>query len=112
MIKKSFKQWQIDKNIIDACSSVDRFLTTKCQTLSLLQLILPIGWRISRQEQKLRYIERDLQIKQEDLNNVYMTIKNNKVHIHNFFQSEFNSDFLTIRLNVVITEFEQIRILC
>ena len=93
--KQTIKQYQIEKSIADVCYVVDRFLTTKCQTLSLLQLILPIGWRISRQEQKLRYIERDLQIKQSDLHNVYMTISKNKIHIHQFFESSFNKDFIT-----------------
>lgn len=98
----------MDKNIIDASYAIERFLTTKCQTLNLLKLILPIGWRISKVENKLKWVERDLQVTQEEINNVYMSTKNNKVHIYNYYQSDFNKDFLTVRLNVVVDEYDRV----
>lgn len=110
MFKSSFKQWQVDKNILDACSIIEKFLTTKCRTINLLTLVLPIGWRVGKPENKVRYIERDLQIKQSDLHNVYMTISKNKIHIHQFFESSFNKDFITVRLNLVINELDQIEV--
>lgn len=102
-IKNSFKQWQIEKNIVDATSSIERFFTTRVRTLGLLQLIIPIGWRISKaDENKTRWVERDIQCNDNDLYNVYASLRNNKVHIYNYFQSDFNKDFVTVRLNINI----------
>lgn len=111
MFKSSFKQFQVDKTILDACSITEKFLTTKCRTINLLSLVLPIGWRVGKPENKVRFIERDLQIKQSDINNVYMTIKRNKIHIYQFFESNFNKDFITVRLNIVINELDQIEVI-
>ena len=102
-IKNTFKQWQIEKNIVDATSSIERFFTTRVRTLGLLQLILPIGWRISQiDESKLKWIERDIQCTDGELYNVFTSLRNNKVHIYNYFQSDFNKDYITVRLNINI----------
>lgn len=106
----TFKEWQIGRNICDCCSSVERFLTTRVRTLGLLQLILPVGWRISRAENKVKWVERDIQVKQDVLNNVYLSLRNNKVHIYNYFESDFNRDFITIRININIDEYDRISI--
>lgn len=102
-IKNSFKQWQIEKNIVDATSSIERFFTTRVRTVGLLQLILPIGWRISKiDESKLKWVERDIQCTDGELYNVFTSLRNNKVHIYNYFQSDFNKDYITVRLNINI----------
>ena len=105
----SFKEWQINKNVVDCCSSIERFLSTKCQTVGLLQLVLATGWRISKQDSnRVRWVERDLQVKQESLTNLYMSIKQNKVHLYQFYEAEFNKDFTTLRINVNIDEYGKV----
>ena len=105
----TFKEYQINRNIIDCCSSIERFLTTRATTIGLLQLILPIGWRISKPDiNRIRWVERDLQVTQESLNNLYLTIKNNKVHIYQYFVSDFNKDFITIVVNINIDENDKV----
>lgn len=98
-----WKQYQLEKNIVDAATAMTRLTSNRVQTVGLLQLVLPLGWRISKKDDnKTRWVERDLQCKQSDLYNVFQTLKHNKIHIHNYFESDFNKDFLTVRLNVVI----------
>lgn len=105
----TFKEYQINRNIIDCCSSIERFLTTRATTIGLLQLILPIGWRISKPDiNRIRWVERDLQVKQESLNNLYLTIKNNKVHIYQYYVSDFNKDFITLSININIDENDKV----
>ena len=102
-VVNSFKQWQIEKNIVDATSSIERFFTTRVRTVGLLQLSLPIGWRISKaDESKLKWVERDIQCTDSELYNVFTSLRNNKVHIYNYFQSDFNKDYITVRLNINI----------
>lgn len=105
----TFKEWQINKNIADCCSTIERFLTTRVKTIGLLQLILPIGWRISKPDSnKVKWVERDIQCKQESLNNLYLSIKNNKVHIYQFFEAEFNSDYVTVRININLDDNDKV----
>lgn len=102
MFKSSFKQWQVDRNIIDACAAINMFLSTKVKTIGLLQLILPNGWYISKTENKVKWVERQLQISQLDLVNVYNTIRNNKIHIYQYYPNERDNTFIIVRLNVII----------
>lgn len=105
----TFKEWQISKSTVDCCSSIERFLTTKCRTLGLLQLILPIGWTISKKDSdKKRWIERTFQTSVNSLTNLYMSTKNNKVHIYQYYPADFNSDFTVIRLNVIVDDYDRI----
>ena len=105
----TFKEWQINKNVVDCCSSIERFLTTKCKTIGLLQLVLATGWRISKQDtNKVRWVERDLQVKQDSLNNLYLSTKQNKVHIYQFYESDFNKYFITLRLNINVDEHDKV----
>lgn len=108
-MKKSFKQWQMDKNIMDAVACIDMFLSTKAKTIKLLQLVLPVGWRLSKKENNIKWIERDFQVKECDIYNVYNTIKQNKVHIHQYFISDFDKDLVTIRLNVIVDEYDRVQ---
>ena len=102
----TFKEWQINKNVIDCTTAIERFLSTKCRTVGLLQLVLATGWRISKMDSnKVKWVERDLQCKQDTLNNLYLSIKNNMVHIYQFYESDFNKDFITVRLNINIDEY-------
>lgn len=105
----TFKEWQINKNVIDCATAIERFLTTKCQTVGLLQLVLATGWRISKiDSNKVKWVERDLQCKQDTLNNLYLSTKQNKVHIYQFYESEFNKDFITVRLNINVDEYDKV----
>ena len=108
-MKKSFKQWQMDKNIMDAVASIDMFLSTRAKTIKLLQLILPIGWRLSKKENNIKWIERDFQVNESDIYNIYNTIKQNKVHIYQYFKSDFDKDLMTIRLNVIVNEYDRVQ---
>lgn len=105
----TFKQWQMEKNIVDCCYVIERFLTTRCRTIGLLQLLLPIGWKITKQDSdKKRYLERSFETSTSSLNSIFLTLKNNKVRIYNFYPSDFNKDFTTIRLNIVIDEYDKV----
>lgn len=108
-MKKSFKQWQMDKNIMDAVACIDMFLSTRAKTIKLLQLILPIGWRLSKKENNIKWIERDFQVNESDIYNVYNSIKQNKVHIYQYFKSDFDKDLTTIRLNVIVDEYDRVQ---
>lgn len=102
-IKTQWKIYQLEKNIIDATTAVTRLLSNRVQTIGLLQLVLPVGWRISKMDSdKNRYIERDFQCKQSDLYNVFQSLRNNKIHLHNYYEADFNKDFQTVRLNLII----------
>ena len=108
----TFKEWQINKNVIDCATAIERFLTTKCQTVGLLQLVLATGWRISKMDSnKVKWVERDLEVKQDSLTNLYLSIKNNKVHIYQFYESEFNKDFITLRFNINIDEHDKVSLI-
>lgn len=110
-VRTTWKTYQFERNIIDATCAMERLLTSRVQTVGLLQLILPIGWRLSKTEDKVKYVERDLEIKPQDINNVYLSLRNNKVHILNYFECLTNTDMLTIRLNVVVDEYERIKLI-
>ena len=111
MVKTQWKTYQLSKNICDCSVALERFLSNRVQTIGLLQLILPVGWRISKQENKVKYIERDVQCVPNDLNNVYMALQRNKVHIYQYFESDFNKDFITVRMNVIVNEYDLIQLL-
>lgn len=111
-VKNSWKQYILERNIIDCCTAMTRLLSNRVITLGLLQLILPSGWRISKiDENKLKWIERDLQCSASDLYNVYTSTRNNKVKVYNYFDADFNKDFQTVRLNITIDELERIKLI-
>jgi len=103
MRPNTIKQWQIEKNIADCCYVLERYLNQRVKMFSLLQCILPVGWKItSINEDGYKYIERSFQAKQNDFYNVYMSLKHNKVNVYQYYEAPFNKDFQTIRLNLVI----------
>ena len=108
-VKNSWKQYQIERSIVDCCTSLELFLKTPCQTIQLLGLILPVGWKISNLDKdNIRHIERNFQVHPNQLNNVYTTLRNNKVHVHNFYPADFNKDFVTVRINLTIDRFDRV----
>lgn len=111
MRPNTIKQWQLEKNIADCCYVLEKYLTQRVKLFKLLQCILPQGWKITKLEDGYKYIERSFQAKQNDFYNVYTSMKNNKVHVHNYYESTFNKDFTTIRLNLVIDKDENITFL-
>lgn len=107
--QQQWKIYQLERNIVDATTAVTRLMSNRVQTIGLLQLVLPIGWSISKKdENKNRWVERNLQCKQSDLFNVYQSLRQNKVHIYNYYEADFNKDFQTVRLNVIIDEWDRI----
>lgn len=112
LVKTSIKQWQIEKNIADCCYVLERYLNQRVKMFSLLKCILPIGWKITNiNDDGYKYIERSFQAHQNDFYNVYQSLKRNKVHVYQYYQSEFNKDFTTIRINLVIDKDENITFL-
>lgn len=112
MRPNTIKQYQIEKSIVDCCYVLERYLNQRVKIYSLLQCILPIGWKITPLgEDGYKYIERSFQAKQGDFYNVYQSMKGNKVHVYNYYESSFNKDFTTIRLNLAIDKDENITFL-
>lgn len=107
-MKRSFKQWQMNRNILDACAAIDMYISTNLQHIQLLMMVLPVGWRLSKKENNHKFIERDLQATENDIFNVYMAIKNNRIHIHQYFTST-DKNILTIRLNVIVDDYDRIQ---
>lgn len=101
-IKTTIKQWQLEKNIVDCCYILERFLNNRIKTIELLQLILPVGWKITKLQDGYKYVERTIQCTQSDLHNVYMCTQSNVVRIYNFYPADFNDDYLVVRLNLRI----------
>lgn len=110
-IKTTIKQWQLEKNIADTCYILERYLTQRVKMFSLLQCILPVGWKITKLQDGYKYIERSFQAKQNDFYNVYQSLKRNKVHVHQYYESEFNREFITVRINLAIDKDENITFL-
>lgn len=107
--KQTIKQYQIEKSIADVCFVLDKYLNQRVKIFSLLQCILPVGWKItSFNEDGYKYIERSFQAKLNDFYNVYMSLKNNKVNVYQYYESSFNKDYITIRINLAIDKDENI----
>lgn len=62
MAKKTLKQIQIERTVMNTCSIVDVLFSNKVITKELILSVIPIGWNISSRVyiDGYRYFERDL----------------------------------------------------
>lgn len=113
MSKKTLKQIQIERTVMNTCSIVDVLFSNKVITKELILSVIPIGWNISSRAyiDGYRYFERDLQVRPEDIADLFSTLSRNRIHIQDYFQSEKNDGYLTIRLNVVIDSTKHIHLI-
>lgn len=62
MAKKTLKQIQIERTVMNTCSIVDVLFSNKVITKELILSVIPISWNISSRAyiDGYRYLERDL----------------------------------------------------
>lgn len=103
----TIKQWQIDNNILSIIGLFNLMHKQKCLTYTMIKMVIPIGWQI-KLDGEHKFIERKIQCKLSDINNVYMATKNNDVHILNYYINDDDNEYVLIRLNLLIDKSERV----
>jgi len=110
-IKVSFKQYRINRLVIDACELLTMFMSTRGRTFQLLQNVMPQGWYMTEQIDGYNYFERSFKCSEADIKNVYESLRANKINILQFYPSEKDSTYTVVRLNVGIDKDLRVKIL-